>query len=79
MSSLRVSPRNPRTRALRSKADKDPADGLPPAQSYRCTYLTDWTAVKTRWGLTVDQREADALHRLAADCRDEPLTVTLAR
>lgn len=37
------------------------------------------TAVKTRWGLSVDQREADALHRLAADCPNETLTVTLAR
>ncbi|MFE4602014.1 HNH endonuclease family protein [Kitasatospora indigofera] len=63
----------------RSKADKDPADWLPTNTGYRCTYIADWTAVKTRWGLTVDQREADALHRLAADCTDEALTVTLAR
>ncbi|MFI1524014.1 HNH endonuclease family protein [Kitasatospora cineracea] len=63
----------------RSKADKDVAEWLPPAEGYRCTYLTDWTVVKTRWGLSVDQVEADALHRLAAACPDEPLTVTLAR
>ncbi|WP_323189374.1 DUF1524 domain-containing protein [Kitasatospora sp. NBC_00240] len=63
----------------RSKADKAPADWLPTNTGYRCTYLADRTAVKTRWGLTVDQREADALHRLAADCTDEPLSVTLAR
>ncbi|MGW4697824.1 hypothetical protein ACWEO1_36215 [Kitasatospora cineracea] len=63
----------------RSKADKDVAEWLPPAEGYRCTYLTDWTVVKTRWGLTVDQVEADALHRLAAACPDEPLTLTLAR
>ncbi|MFG2825043.1 HNH endonuclease family protein [Kitasatospora sp. NPDC048365] len=63
----------------RAKADKDVAEWLPPATGYRCTYVTDWTAVKTRWGLSVDQREADALHQLAAGCPDEPLTVTLAR
>ncbi|MFD7731268.1 HNH endonuclease family protein [Kitasatospora phosalacinea] len=63
----------------RSKADKDVAEWLPPAADYRCTYLTDWTAVKTRWGLSVDQVEADALRRLAAACPDEQLTVTLAR
>ncbi len=63
----------------RSKADKDVAEWLPPAGGYRCTYITDWTVVKTRWGLSVGQVEADALHRLAAACPDEPLTVTLAR
>ncbi|MFJ8444444.1 GmrSD restriction endonuclease domain-containing protein [Kitasatospora griseola] len=63
----------------RSKADKDVSEWLPPAEAYRCTYLTDWTVVKTRWGLSVDQAEADTLHRLAAACSNEPLTVTLAR
>nr|WP_180290316.1 HNH endonuclease family protein [Streptomyces sp. TLI_171] len=63
----------------RSKADKDVAEWLPPAETYRCTYLADWTAVKTRWRLTVDQVEVDALHRLTADCPNEQLTVTRAR
>ncbi|GLW74981.1 hypothetical protein Kpho02_72780 [Kitasatospora phosalacinea] len=63
----------------RSKADKDVAEWLPPAEAYRCTYLTDWTVVKTRWGLSIDQVEADALHRLAADCPNNEVTVTLAR
>lgn len=35
--------------------------------------------VKTRWGLSIDQVEADALHRLAAACPDTELTVTRAR
>ncbi|GGR00807.1 hypothetical protein [Kitasatospora griseola] len=30
-------------------------------------------------GLTIDQAEADTLHRLAAACPDTELTVTLAR
>ncbi|GLW59501.1 hypothetical protein [Kitasatospora phosalacinea] len=63
----------------RSKADKDVAEWLPPAEGYRCTYLTDWTVGKTRWGLTVDQVEADVLHRLAAACPDSEVAVTLAR
>jgi hypothetical protein len=63
----------------RSKADKDVADWMPPAAAYACTYITDWTAVKTRWGLGVDQREADALHRIAAGCADTEVQVTLAR
>ncbi|MFF0409116.1 HNH endonuclease family protein [Kitasatospora sp. NPDC004745] len=63
----------------RSKADKDPADWMPPAAGYACTYLADWTAVKTRWGLSVDAREVDALHRIAAGCDDAELQVVLAR
>ncbi|GAA2126674.1 HNH endonuclease family protein [Kitasatospora saccharophila] len=63
----------------RSKADKDVAEWLPPAVGYRCTYIDDWVLVKTRWGLSVDQAETDALHRLAAGCPNEQLTVTLAR
>ncbi|MEW1911259.1 DUF1524 domain-containing protein [Kitasatospora sp. NPDC085895] len=66
-------------RSNRSKADKDVTDWLPPAAGYRCTYLADWAAIKTRWGLTVDQAEADTLHRLTADCPNEPLTVMTAR
>lgn len=63
----------------RSKSDKDVADWLPPALNYRCTYATDWATIKTRWGLAIDQREADALHQIAAGCEDAPITVTLAR
>ncbi|MFE3112645.1 HNH endonuclease family protein [Kitasatospora indigofera] len=63
----------------RSKADKDPADWLPPATNYVCTYITDWTTVKTRWGLTTDPREKDTLQRIAAGCTNENITVELAR
>ncbi|MER8188185.1 HNH endonuclease family protein [Kitasatospora sp. NPDC094015] len=63
----------------RSKADKDPADWLPPAAAYRCTYLTDWVAIKTRWSLSVDTREQQALTDIAAGCTDTDITVTLAR
>ncbi len=55
------------------------ADWMPPAAHYACTYLTDWTTVKTRWSLTADAREKTALTRLAAACPDEPITVELAR
>ena len=66
-------------RSNRQKADKDPADWLPPAGDYRCTYLIDWTAIKTRWHLSVDSRERDTLQRLTAGCPDDPITVQLAR
>ncbi|MGQ4483449.1 HNH endonuclease family protein [Streptomyces sp. SAS_276] len=63
----------------RSKADKDPAEWLPPYAGYRCQYDTDWIADKTRWGLSIDATERDALTQQLADCPDQPITVTLAR
>ncbi|MFE2726692.1 HNH endonuclease family protein [Kitasatospora sp. NPDC059327] len=65
-------------RSNRQKADKDVAQWLP-TRSYQCQYVQDWTAVKTRWGLSVDPVELAALHHVAADCEDVPITVTLAR
>ncbi|MEU6621986.1 HNH endonuclease family protein [Streptomyces litmocidini] len=52
----------------RSKGDKDPAEWMPPAASARCSYLSDWAAVKLRWGLSADAEEAAALTRYAAEC-----------
>ncbi|WP_435853758.1 HNH endonuclease family protein [Streptomyces misionensis] len=63
----------------RSKADQDPTTWLPPAAGYRCTYLTDWVADKTRWGLTIDTAEHDALADQLSHCPNTPITVTLAR
>ncbi|MDT0382507.1 HNH endonuclease family protein [Streptomyces sp. DSM 42041] len=66
-------------RSNRSKADQDPATWLPPHQAYRCEYLTDWVAVKTRWQLTVDGAERQALTEGLAGCPNKPVRVTLAR
>ena len=63
----------------RSKADKDPSQWLPPFAGYQCRYVTDWITDKTRWGLSIDTVERDALTRQLADCPDQPITVTLAR
>jgi hypothetical protein len=63
----------------RSKADQDPTTWLPPAAGYRCQYVTDWVADKTRWGLSVDADEQAALAQTLSSCTDVPVTVTLAR
>ncbi|MFM9499868.1 HNH endonuclease family protein [Streptomyces galilaeus] len=63
----------------RSKSDQDPATWQPPATGYRCTYATDWIAVKTRWGLAIDTTEQSALTSILADCPNTPIGVTLAR
>ncbi|MEU1863688.1 HNH endonuclease family protein [Streptomyces gardneri] len=55
-------------RSNRSKADQDPSTWMPPAESAGCRYLSEWVATKHRWGLTVDQAEADALLGRADGC-----------
>jgi hypothetical protein len=61
----------------RSKADKDPAQWLPPRIAFRCTYANDWIAVKTRWSLRVDPAERDALEDLLLLCPTKTLTVNV--
>ncbi|MDQ0784534.1 hypothetical protein QFZ64_000031 [Streptomyces sp. B3I8] len=63
----------------RSKADQDPATWLPPATGYHCQYVTDWIADKTRWSLTVDTTEHEALADQLSRCPNTPITVTPAR
>lgn len=50
----------------RAKGDQDPAGWLPPLRAFRCTYATDWVAVKVRWRLSVDARERAALKGILA-------------
>ncbi|MFI6728760.1 HNH endonuclease family protein [Streptomyces atratus] len=54
----------------RSKADRDPAEWLPPAASAQCTYGADWVGTKLRWKLTADDKERAALEKLAKNCAD---------
>lgn len=65
-------------RTNRSKADQDPSTWLPPAADAQCHYLADWVSVKTRWQLSVDEAEQQALRQLAAGCEDQELTVPIA-
>lgn len=44
-----------------SKGARDPANWMPPNRTYWCQYLDEWLAVKRKWGLTMDQKEADAI------------------
>lgn len=61
----------------RSKADKDPAQWLPPRIAFRCTYANDWIAVKIRWSLRVDPAEREALEDLLVLCPEKTLTVNV--
>ncbi|MET9725502.1 HNH endonuclease family protein [Streptomyces zaomyceticus] len=55
-------------RSNRAKADRDPAEWMPPLPEAHCRYVGEWTATKLRWGLTADPAEADALKVYAEAC-----------
>ena len=57
-----------------AKSDKDPTEWLPPLASYRCTYLSNWVAVKVRWSLRMDQAEYDAVKAGLAGCGSATVT-----
>lgn len=59
-----------------SKGDQDPATWVPSREV--CRYIGEWVAVKTRWRLTVDTAEKNALTSRAAGCSNITLTVTHA-
>jgi hypothetical protein len=47
-----------------SKSDKDPSNWLPPLQSYTCTYIGNWIAIKVRWNLSMDSSEYGRIKNL---------------
>ena len=53
----------------RSKSDKDPSNWIPPQANYRCTYLSEWVAIKSHWKLSMDQSEFGRIKNLlTASC-----------
>ena len=57
----------------RQKGAGDPADWLPPNQSYQAEYARAWVAVKLNWGLTADAKEIAALRRILGGDVEMPL------
>lgn len=58
------------------KGDGDAATWLPPARSYRCTYVTRQIAVKARYRLWVTPAERDAIVRVLRTCPHQQLPPT---
>jgi hypothetical protein len=56
----------------RQKSDQDPSTWLPPVD--KCTYVSNWIAIKVRYSLTVDTAEANALTTLVASCAITSIT-----
>jgi hypothetical protein len=58
-----------------SKSDRDPSNWIPRNSAYLCTYLSDWVAVKARWGLSMDTSEWGRIRNLLnASCRTTTIT-----
>ena len=64
--------------ANRSKGAKGPEEWRPPDEGYWCRYATDWTEVKMEWGLTMTQRETEAIIEMLDTC-EEPVEVKAKR
>lgn len=66
---------NAQTSALNmAKREYGPEQWMP--ANGQCKYISDWTAVKIRWGLKTDSVEKAALVKKAAACTNTTLTVT---
>ena len=64
--------------ANRSKGAKGPEEWRPPNEGYWCQYATDWTEVKKEWGLTMTQKETEAVIDMLDTC-EEPVEVKSMR
>lgn len=53
--------------ANRSKGDKGPADWMPRSEE-RCEYVTIWVNTIGKYGLTVTNRDAEAMSKAAGEC-----------
>ncbi len=55
------------------KSAKDPAEWLP--SENRCWYVQTWIDVKRKYGLTMDQEEADAIRSVLSNCTSTDMIV----
>ena len=54
--------------ANRSKGKKDPAQWLPPLQTYHCEYAARWWLIKAKYQLTIDPTERLAVTKILLNC-----------
>tara|TARA_B100000953_G_scaffold187398_1_gene154265 strand:+ start:394 stop:834 length:441 start_codon:yes stop_codon:yes gene_type:complete len=52
----------------RSKGSKDPAEWMPPLESFRCSYVAAWLAVKRAWELSMDEAEYETIETWTQKC-----------
>ncbi len=59
----------------RAKSDQDPYLWMPPNHAYWCQYVSDWIAIKYRWGLTIDKTEKRDLVQKVKTCGKRALAI----
>ncbi|MBM9624746.1 HNH endonuclease family protein [Streptomyces zhihengii] len=64
-------------RSNRAKADRDPAEWLPPAADVHCRYIGEWVATKLRWGLAIDEAEQKTLEVYGETCETTVVNYTV--
>ena len=50
-----------------SKGDRDPSNWIPSNADAVCAYIADWTSIKARWGLSMDESEFGRIRNLLTD------------
>ncbi|TXS52757.1 HNH endonuclease family protein [Streptomyces sp. t39] len=65
-------------RSNRAKADRDPAEWLPPAADVHCRYIGEWVGTKLRWGLAIDEAELATLEVYGETCETTVVNYTAA-
>jgi hypothetical protein len=56
--------------ANRSKGSRGPDEWLPPNEEFRCTYLQEVAAIRTRWELSTSSEEQAVLDYMVKVCND---------
>ena len=59
--------------ANRSKGAKGPEDWRPPNKEYWCDYAIGWIDIKSKWDLTVNQRELESISDMFKYCETIPV------
>ncbi|CAI7977380.1 MULTISPECIES: HNH endonuclease family protein [unclassified Parafrankia] len=54
------------------KSDQDASEWLPPSPGIRCAYIARQVGLKSRYGLWVEQAEADAMRQVLQSCPQQP-------
>ena len=63
----------------RSRGEKGPEEWRPPDRVFWCDYALYWSAVKTKWELTMPREEANAVKEMLDTCPGEVRVIELKR
>ena len=55
----------------RKKGARHPGLYMPPLESYHCDYLTQWAAIKLRWGMSFGADEYSGISTLMSKCSEK--------